>query len=134
MRVKCIANTGSALSSATRETGYFDTTEFQLAIGAVYTVYGISLWQGVLHYLTMDKYETLPFWHPAELFRVDDSSLPLEWHCQFFGADPELALHAIWGYKELVTEEDHYDDLMEREEEAIRIFLKRKQEIDETIE
>jgi hypothetical protein len=57
---------------------------------------------------------------------------PLEWYYQFYGYDSNIS--SIWGYKELVLGEKHHDDLMEREDNAIRIFLKNKKEIDEYCE
>jgi len=131
MKVRCIANSGKDLSKQALESGHLKTSEYQLIVGDVYTVYGISLWNNVLNYLTMDRYGTLPFWHPAELFSVEESLLPLEWYYQYFGNGVDTCLSALWGYKELVADENHYDELLEREDTAIRIFLKRKREIDE---
>ncbi|TWK83999.1 hypothetical protein CHCC20333_4672 [Bacillus paralicheniformis] len=37
----------------------------------------------------------------------------------------------MWGYKELVMDESHFDGLMERENDALKVFLERKKEIDE---
>jgi len=41
-------------------------------------------------------------------------------------------ISAIWRYKELVLDESHYDELIEREDSVIRVFLKRKKEIEES--
>lgn len=97
-------------------------------------VYAIRIIKGFLHYLTLDKYATLPFWSPAPLFDIFDNTLPLEWYYNFFGYGEQHYITAIWGYKEMVFDEAHHDALIEREDEAIRIFLKRKKEIDEYIE
>jgi hypothetical protein len=39
-------------------------------------------------------------------------------------------LKAILGYDELVNNESHYDDLNERDETALKIFMSRKNEIE----
>lgn len=131
VKVKCTANTGKDLSSKSIEAGDLIATEYDLKIGDVYTVYGISLWKGALQYLTMDKYYTLPFWFPSELFEIVDHMLPFEWYHKFFGYRDEYFLNAIWGYKELVFDEKHYSGLIDRNDEAVCVFLKRKKEIEE---
>lgn len=131
MKIKCIGNSGRDLSLKALEAGHFLTTEFDLKVGDVYMVYGISLWKGIIQYLTMDKQVTLPFWYPADLFVVLDNLLPMEWYYRFFGHTENCDLTALWGYRELVLDENHYTALIDRESEAIRIFLKRKREIDE---
>ena len=131
MKVRCITNNGKELSQKVVEAGHLTTTEYQLNIGYEYTVYGISIWKNVLHYLTMDKYETFPTWHPAELFIVSYNMLPFEWYFKYFNVKENEDLNAIWGYRELVLEEYHYDELLERDDKAIRVFLKRKKEMEE---
>ena len=58
-----------------------------------------------------------------------DSILPLKWYYQY---DVNCVISAIWRYKELVLDESHYDELIEREDSVIRVFLKRKKEIEES--
>ncbi|CDN45759.1 MULTISPECIES: hypothetical protein [Paenibacillus] len=129
MKVRCIANTGDKLSIKTKELGNSDQTRYSVKIDEQYTVYGQHIYKGVLSYLLLGTFENLPSWYPAELFEVTDTLLPLEWYFQFYGN--ENSISAIWGYKELVAIDSHHDDLIEREDEAVRIFLKRKKEIDE---
>ncbi|GAC40793.1 hypothetical protein [Paenibacillus popilliae] len=129
MKVRCIANTGDKLSKKTQELGDTNETEYSIKIDEMYIVCGQHLYRGVLSYLILGTYENLPSWYPAELFEVTDPLLPLEWYYQCYG--DENGISAVWGYKELVTIDSHYDDLIEREDEAIRIFLKRKKEMDE---
>lgn len=77
---------------------------------------------------------TLPSWYPADLFTVIDNLLPLEWYFNYHGFIENWNLNAIWGYKEIALDEKHYEGLIEREDVAIRIFLKRKKEIEEIYE
>lgn len=132
MKVKCIANTGNMLSQGAKALGNSDETKYAVKIGEVYTVYGQHIYKGVLSYLIVGTYENLPSWYPVELFEVVDPMLPLEWYYGFYGYDNLIS--SIWGYKELVLDENHHDYLIEREDEAIRVFLKRKKEIDEYCE
>lgn len=102
-------------------------TKYPIKIGEIYMVYGQHIYKNVLSYLLIGTYENLPSWYPAELFEVIDAMIPMEWYYQY---DSQSALSAIWGYNELVLNKKHYDSLLEREDEAIRIFLNRKKEID----
>ncbi len=129
--VKCVANTGDKLSPNAKALGNSKETTYPIKIGDRFNVYGQHLYKGVLSYLLLGTYENLPSWYPAELFELEDSLLPLEWYYRYLGYDSNLS--AIWGYKELVLDVEHHDNLIERNKEAIRIFLKRKKEIDENI-
>lgn len=82
----------------------------------------------MLQYLIKGTDENLPSWYPAEVFIMEDTLLPIEWYFRYQNSDE---LSAIWGFQELVIEEQYLDELIEREDRAIRIFLKRKKEIDE---
>jgi hypothetical protein len=130
MNVRCVANTGKDISEKTFAIGYSLETIFELEVGRIYTVYGICLWKGSLHYLLMGGEHNYPSWYPSELFNVVDKLLPIEWYFDYFKT---LDITAIWGYKELVKEDNHFDDLMERDKKALEVFLNRKREIDENI-
>ena len=131
IKVKCVSNTGDKLSPNAKALGNSDETIYPVKIGDILNVYGQNLYKGVLSYLLLGTYENLPSWYPAELFEVEDPLLPLEWYYRYLGYDSNLS--AIWGYKELVMNSEHHDNLIERDSEAIRIFLKRKKEIDENV-
>lgn len=127
MNVVCIANTGAALSEKNLSGGNSRESVFDLVIGQSYTVYGMCIWQDSLHYLLVGA-SNYPSWYPAELFEISNSLLPLEWYFNYVGTTWTTA---IWGYKELVTNDSHEEDLMERKAHALEIFMIRKTEIDE---
>lgn len=129
MKVKCITNKGSDLSEKSLEQFGTIETIFSVDIDIVYTVYGISIYDGVIRYL-IDVCDYCPYWYPAELFIITDNLLPLEWYFNFFGY-PEDRMTAVWSYKEMVFEKNHNVNLLEREKEVMDIYVKRKQEIDE---
>ncbi|OGX79262.1 MULTISPECIES: hypothetical protein [unclassified Exiguobacterium] len=124
MKVKCKEVTGVNLLPNTIKLGYSIEADFELKINDTYIVYGMSLWGGSLQYLIqVNDYN--PSWFPAELFTVEKHKIPENWSFDF----PLINnVNAIWGYKELVDGSNHYDDLLEREGEALRIFEKRKKE------
>lgn len=134
MQVKCIGNRGTDLSDKLLSIRYtFLTTKYDLEIEQIYTVYGIYISnKGPVLYLIQDIYDNWPDWYPADLFITTDHLLPLEWYYNFFGYDN--CVSAIWGYKELALNLEHYNGLIEREDKDMEIFFKRKREIDDFAE
>ena len=128
MKIKSIATLRKDLHPKTQEA--LITRDFELPLNRIFTVYGISIWKDVLHYLVVEE-DGNPFWFPAELFVVEDTSLPKEMHYKYFGLQDKRGVIAFWGYKEMVLDDQHYVDLIEGESKAIEIFLKRKKEIDQ---
>jgi hypothetical protein len=128
MKVKCIANKGKDLPKQILDVEHLVTSEFALEINKIYEVYGLMSWSGIINYLTLDKYAILPFWFPADLFIVTDNTLPMEWYFEYFGINHEI--NFLCGYKELIQDQKHFVNLIERESSAIEIFIKRKKEIE----
>jgi hypothetical protein len=130
MKIKCIATLRKDLYQNTQNV--LVTQDFELPVGKTFTVYSISIWETVLHYLIADVNEPRPDWYPAELFVVQDTMMPKEMHYKYFGLEDKRGVNALWGYKEMVLDDQHYIDLIERESNAIEVFFKRKKEIDES--
>jgi len=129
MKVRCIANTGQGFSKETMETlGNSRESTMPLKIGEEYVVYGQMLYKNVLNYLVIGTYEQLPTWYPAEIFVITSSLMYYE---EYYMYDKDFLIQAIWGFKELVLEDNYVYSLIEREKWAVEIFLKRKKEIDE---
>lgn len=134
MIVKCIANTGQALSSKFIDLGYTKDYKFSIIVGQKYAVYGMSMWKGSLEYLISEKESENPIWCPAELFEVASHPVPIFWYFNFekyTNYSGQTSEKAFWGYKELVEIDEHYSDLLENKPETIEIFKKRKGQIDE---
>jgi hypothetical protein len=140
MKIKSIATKGADLPEYFFKLGNFafPTSDYQLNIGDVYTVYGMSLYQHVLDYLIFPSNLSDPGWYPAPFFEVIDPSVPKGWYFAHFGYQDEklkkIPLGALWGYYELVFREDgfqHYEGLIDCDPVEIEIFLRRKKEIDE---
>jgi len=135
MKVKCIANTGLNLSTKSIEIGYTKQARFDLSVGEIYTVYSMLIFKEAIEYLISKGPLEKPFWYTAELFDIVDNQLSFQWFFVFRGYDhPEEVQDlsvAIWGYREMVFDDRHRLDLIEREPEALKVFFKRKQEMDE---
>jgi len=139
MKVRCIHNTGEALRVyenkplSKNELGKFGTTGntvFGLPIGKEYIVMGMILGEGILGYLIDDGgYVSV---YPYPLFEVIDNKLPTSWFFKSLKNTNENYpyLEAIWGYYELVYDDVHFEKLSDVDEEAQRIYFRRKIELE----
>jgi len=114
------ANSGKALPPKYISLGYTEESDFYITIGKEYVVFAIAFWQASVLFLIRDDYES-PSWHPAELFEISQAKLPNNWLFSTSVAK-EHGVHALCGYERLITDKDHYEALLERDPEAIRVF------------
>jgi len=130
MRVKCVSNTTERLSKETLLFGYPENYKFDVVVGNIYVVYSSAVLNDgrLIFLLAVADDPELPFWYPAELFQVEESLLPVKF---YFGLTGSKNARALWGYKEMVLDPQHYIGLIESEQEALEVFAKRKEEIDE---
>lgn len=142
MKVRCIYNTGEALRVYENkplikdELGRFGATghtEFGLDIGKEYIVMGMILGEGTLDYLIDDGGYASAY--PYPLFEVVDNKIPSLWFFKALKNTDENYPYqeAIWGYYELVFDDAHYEKLVEMEEDAQRIYFRRKIELEKEL-
>ena len=121
MRVICRANNSKALTPK-----YFaalsasEQTIYHVSVAAEYFVFAMALYNSVMILLLVDD-TGKPNWYPIEFFSFNQPKLPADW---FFSMDVanEHGVGAIWGYQHLVSDPEHYERLIEREPDALRIF------------
>jgi hypothetical protein len=120
MKKKCKGNYGKDLSPETRKfSAGSEQSYFNISVGGWYSIHGMLLNQdNVLKYLVINDYK-IPAWVPAELFENSVSLLPAEW---YFADHPQHQV-SIWGYKLLVENLDHFDGLLDGDEEALSYFF-----------
>ena len=142
MKVRCIHNTGEALRAyeskelSKDELGRFGATshtEFGLMIGKEYIVMGMLMGEGALDYLVDDGGNISAY--PYPLFEVVDSKLPSNWFFRSYKNTDENYSYqeTVWGYHELVFDDSHYEKLVEGEEQAERIYFRRKIELEKEL-
>ncbi|MDR1199196.1 MAG: hypothetical protein LBK94_09355 [Prevotellaceae bacterium] len=142
MKIKCLSNTGAALrvyenkSFKNNELGRFGSTgytEFGLPIGKEYLVMGIIFGEGTLDYLIDDGGYISAY--PYPLFEVIDNKLPSSWFFKSLkNTDANYPYQeAVLGYYELVFDNTHYEKLIDVEENACRIYFRRKIELEEKL-
>lgn len=132
MKILCISNEGYQFSKNMAIKGNEKKIMYDgVQKNKIYLVYGIILHEGSIKYLLFDEHK-MPNWYPAELFSLIDTKIPNDWNYQFFGYK-DAGVSAIWGYYELVFDDNHFDGLSEQDHNEYELFLKRKQEIDKQV-
>lgn len=125
MQVICNYNSGQTFPARLLNLGYTTQSAFTVSVGKEYQVFAMALWRGVVLMLLADD-SHFPNWFPIDLFSMSDSRLPENW--SFLSAESnESGLQALWGYERLITDDSHYDGLLEREPEALRHFYAEEQ-------
>src|SRR5260370_10258342 len=131
VKVKSIYRAGSKIPESLLALGNTPSSQFHIPWGTVYMVYGMCLLKDVIKYLIIEDGIYRPDWFPTIFFEVIDNRLPLDWHYSFWGKDSQAQVQAVWGYAELNDGGTHFDALMEREPEALRLFEQRRTEMDQ---
>ena len=109
-----------------------DTQYGQLEIGKEYLVMGMVLFDEQLCYLIDDGIISVC---PYQLFEVIDSRITSTWHFRALTKNDVMFpyIRTIWGYYEMCFVDDHYQQLVEAEEEAYRIYYRRKIEMEKEL-
>jgi hypothetical protein len=122
MRVICRANNARALPPKhfVAFRGESERTIYHVSVAAEYFVFAMALYNSVMILLLVDD-TGKPNWYPIEFFSFNQPKLPTDW---FFSTDVanEHGVGAIWGYQHLVSDPEHYERLIERDPDALRIF------------
>jgi hypothetical protein len=124
VRVQCIANTAAVLSERHFRNGYTTESTFHISTGREYTLFAVSLYRGVVHFLLSDD-TNRPNWYPFEMFVIIDCSIPHGWLLSSTPANAE-GLQLLMGYPSLIEIDSHYDDLLERVPCALEIFANER--------
>ena len=102
------------------------TALFDVRVGEKYDIFGQAIFNKKLLYLIDPDDASKPNWYPAELFEMVDGTLPETWEFDCFPDQFGSDLGAIWGYRELVCDPDHFNELAERTPDALLIFANYK--------
>ncbi len=135
MIATCVHNRGADLGGPFNPRAYTPQTAFHLSIGTEYLVMGMGIWEATLLALVCDD-TGKPNWLPAGLFDFGSQTFPSEWEFALMdglaasGAiDPTNRWVARWGYAELVRNQKHSDQLIEREPAALEVFYRELERV-----
>jgi hypothetical protein len=111
MRVTCNANTGKALTTKYL-VGNTPESIFHVTIGREYAVFSVAVYRGATMLLLSDD-SNLPNWYPVDLFSISDARVPQDWLSAAYAGTGDH-LQFLIGYERIVSDESHYDGLLER--------------------
>lgn len=137
MKIECISNSATELSDELirPELGLGRDQVFSLEVGKQYVVYGITCNLGHLWYYICDEdYTYYPVWNPSPLFRIVDNRLSSFWRIGIYSVGSTKLAMPIIAFEEWVNNPVFYDQLTDGEEEAVVVFKKYKQLMDEESE
>lgn len=144
MKVRCINNTGISLRHYEYDPvtdkevfgrfGVSEMGEYEIEIGKEYLVMGLIIFQTYQAYLIDDN--GLIATYPCQLFEVIDSKVNSSWHFRIIEKSEGIYpfVQAIFGYSELCFEKQGYENLLvEMDEDAQRIYFRRKIELEKKL-
>ena len=73
-----------------------------------------------------------PDFYPIQLFKISNPKLTSGWYFRINDEDNGIypfGKKAIWSYYELCFLEKHYENLIDREKSALKIYFNRKEEV-----
>ena len=132
MKVRCIANTAGALPRGVidERLGYGPDHRFPLTVGAEYVVYAVTTAPGGLwFYLADDDFTSYPVFRPSQLFELVDDRLSSSWRAATRG--PVGENDWLFAFEEWAGDPSFYERLVDGEPEAVSVFFRRKEELDE---
>lgn len=144
MKIRCIYNTGISLRPyeyrqiTNKEVfgrfGVSEMAEYGIEIGKEYLVMGVLIFQTYQAYL-IDENGFISA-YPCQFFEVIDDTLNPNWNFRLIEKDEDIYpyLQSIFGYPELCSDKKAYENLIvEREEDAQRIYFRRKIELEKEL-
>ena len=100
-----------------------------LEMGKEYLVMGIAVYKDSNCVYFLVDTAGRPNWFSHLLFEVLDNSVPANWFVRVNGKRADSDVYSHVGFDELCNNEMYYDQLVNRDEEAIRIYFERKSEL-----
>ncbi len=122
MKVLCKHNDPDNISSEVP-----NNFDFGLELEKEYLVMGIVLAEKQLWYLIDEKGK--PSFYPFQLFQVTETLMNSNWYFKLYNEDDGIfpfGKEAMWGYLELCFDNSHYEQLIDREQDALKLYFKRK--------
>ncbi|WP_316814426.1 hypothetical protein [Pedobacter heparinus] len=141
MKVKCLYKTGLDLRPyenkplLNEQFGRFgasgNSIYGEITIGREYLVMGIVVFENYQGYLVDEGLISVC---PCQLFEITDEKASANWHVRTIGKDEDIYpyIQMVIGYPEFCSDKLAYAKLIvEKEEEAQRIYFKRKIELEQ---
>lgn len=130
MKVICKKNSAKELDLQEVKTLLRNEYDYRLILEKEYIVMGIESYKdsNCLYYLVDEG--GLPNWYPYPLFTISDNALAKDWYIKIYNKKSEGDVYLLSGFYELCNNENYHDLLIERDQNALDIYFKRKAAIE----
>lgn len=128
MKVICKYNDPLNVSS-----GIPDNFDYGLELSKEYLVMGaLTFKQSNNLYFLIDE-NSRPSWFPYQIFEIVTNELPANWFVKINIEDEYVDYQNLIGFDELCNKQDFFNQLLERDEEAMRTYFRRKIELEKEL-
>lgn len=129
MKVVCKYNDPSNLPS-----GIPDNFDYGLIQNKEYLVTGIMTFkQSNDLYFLVDE-NGRPSWFPFQIFETTNNELPKNWYIKVNLGNDYVDYKNLIGFSELCNNKDYFNLLLERDEEAMHVYFRRKIELEKELQ
>jgi hypothetical protein len=129
MKVICKHNDPSNLPG-----GIPDNFDYGLEINKEYLVTGILTFkQSDDLYFLVDE-SGRPSWFPFQIFETINNELPKNWFVKINAGNDYVDYKNLFGFNELCNDDDFFNQLLERDEEAMQVYFRRKIELEKELD
>jgi len=124
MKVICKYNDPSNLLG-----GIPDNFDYGLEISKEYLVMGILTFKYSNNLYFLVDENGRPSWFPYQIFETINNEIPQNWFIKVNVENDFVDYQNLIGFNELCNKEDFFNQLLERGEEAMQVYFKRKIEL-----
>ncbi len=128
MKVICKYNDPSNLPK-----GIPDNFDYGLELDKEYLVMGILTFKKSNDFYFLIDENGRPSWFPYQIFEIANNTLPKDWFLRINTENENVDFKNLIGFNELCNNDIFFNNLLERDEDAMRIYFKQKIELEKEL-
>ena len=125
IKIKCIYNDPNDLPD-----GIPNNFDYGLEVDKEYLVMGIAIFKKSDNLYFLVDENSCPNWFPSQIFDITHNSLHYNWFMKVNFDNEHVDYKNLIGFDELCNDENFFNLLLERDENAMRIYFRRKIEME----
>lgn len=129
MKIKCIYN-----DPENTPKGIPNDFDYGLELGKEYLVMGVMTYKSSNNVYFLIEENLRPAWFPFQIFKIIKNDFPKDWYLYINVSDKYSDCYNLIGFEELCNNNSFFNKLLERDEEAMRIYFRRKIELEQYYE
>lgn len=106
-----------------------DNFDYGLELGKEYFVMGILTFKDSDNLYFLTDSNSKPSWFPSQIFEISNNKLSDSFSVRINLEDDNVDYRNLIGFDELCNDNEYFNLLLLRDEEAMRIYFKRKFEL-----